>query len=82
MCFERSLCNLGTRYSHTVLYSCPCSMKTEKPRILRDYTKEEIDLLLSPSQKIGYHYYRRLGALREYKEIYCNGCRGEGYYRF
>ena len=69
MCFPR--------YEKTVLYNCYCSLKNPliKPRVLRSYTRSELDVLLSPSQKYAYHYYKTLfGKYKVIKEIYCNNC--------
>jgi hypothetical protein len=65
-------------YKKTLLYKCPCSLSRNftPPRILRTYTRNELSVLLSPDQKIGYHYYKPLfGEYIIEKEIYCNSCK-------
>ena len=62
-------------YRHTLLYDCPCSNRTSSPRVLNTYSKKELDVLLAPSQKVGYHYYKRWF----WKDVvvrqeYCNTC--------
>jgi hypothetical protein len=64
-------------YEKSLLYKCPCTLDNNftAPRILRNYTIEELDLLLQPSQKIGYHYYKKFfGGYYVEKQYYCNTC--------
>jgi len=64
-------------YEKTVLYNCYCSLKSPMipPRILRNYTLEELDLLLQPSQKYAYHYFKNFwGPYIIEKQYYCNTC--------
>lgn len=75
---------LEPRYSHSILYECPCSMKTAPPRELKNYTLEELDALLGPSQKKAVHYFVRWGAYSTQLESYCPTCSGVSskYYKF
>jgi hypothetical protein len=51
------------------------SNRVKAPRIVRGYTKKELDLLMTPDSYIGFHYYKSwIGDDVIEKEIYCNNC--------
>lgn len=63
------------RYSHSMIYDCKCVEGWNKsPRIIRNFSEAEIDLLLSPGKKIEYRRYHYWCSYKTEKVIHCNAC--------
>ena len=70
MCFPK-------RYYKSILYTCPCNLTNSlnPPKIIRGYAKKDLDTLMFPDCRIGFHYYKRFfGADIIEREVYCSLC--------
>ena len=63
-------------YTHTVVYDCQCKLSNiNQPRVISNFSLDEVNLLLEPSQKIGIHYFKNIfGVSSNYQTLYCNTC--------
>ena len=72
------------KYSHSILNDCECVQYSEKrlPRVLNNYTEDELNVLLQPDNIIEYRYYT-FCCFSDYKIlkiIHCNICLNDNNY--
>ena len=73
-------------YSHSIIKDCECiEFKDRKaPKVLRNYSEDELDVLLTPERLVEYRYYKPCCFGREYVVVvhHCNVCSVEAKYYY
>ncbi len=64
------------KYDYSLIYYCKCveHYDTDQPRVIRNFSESDIDVLLMNEKKIEYRRFKTLFSYTTEKKIWCNIC--------
>lgn len=65
------------KYDCSLIYHCKCveHYDTDQPRIIRNFSESDIDILLMRERKVEYRRFKTLFSYSTEKIIWCNICK-------